>query len=147
MQVICRRPLLILILFSLAIATIGCGDAKMAKVTGTVTYKDKLVPNAHVSFTPVGGGQIASGLTDQNGRFVLGTMGKDDGALVGQHKIHVIARGPGRPLRPGEIGSGLPSDEAPGDPIIPAKYFTPETSGLTHEVVRGSNDVPLTLTD
>lgn len=142
-----RRFVLLGLLSCVAAVVSGCSDSNMGGVTGSVTYRGKPLPNAHVTFTPVSGGKIASGLTDTNGKYELGTMAKNDGALVGKHKIHIIAHGPDRPLRPGEMGSGLPGDMAPGEPIIPQKYFTPETSGLTHEVVRGGNTVNLEIKD
>ena len=133
-------------LLCLAVVVCGCGgNSKMAPVTGSVTFQGKPLPNAQVNFAPVSGGPIASGQTDSSGRFRLGTMSIDDGALVGQHKISIIARGPPRPLRPGEIGSGMPGDTSPGDPLIPEKYFDAKTSGLEREVKRGSNDFAIEL--
>lgn len=125
----------------------GCtgGDGGFAPVTGRVVYRQQPLANAQVNFTPVAGGRIASGQTDADGRFQLGTNTLDDGALIGKHKVSVIARGPDRPLRPGEVGSGLPGDRMPGDPLIPAKYFDPQTSKIELEVVRGNNDFPVTL--
>jgi hypothetical protein len=48
-------------------------------------------------------------------------------------------------LRPGEVGSGMPGDMAPGDPLIPERYFDPQTSKLEFEVVRGKNDFPIKI--
>ena len=128
---------------------LGCnsGGQRIAPVSGTVTYNGKPVPGAHVSFVPSdGSSRAAEGLTDANGKFTLGTFSTSDGAVVGTHKIGVIANGPARPARPGE-GSGMPGETVPGPPLIPAKYFSPETSGITQEVKPGSNSVELTLKD
>jgi hypothetical protein len=129
--------------------TVGCGGAsKTAPVTGRVTYKGKPVPNANVSFSPVdSGGRPATGITDSGGRFTLGTVSTNDGALIGKYQVSIIARGPDRTPKPGESLSGMPGEMMPGDPIIPTKYFAPDTSGLTHEVKRGSNRVDLELKD
>jgi hypothetical protein len=128
---------------------VGCGGtSKTVPTSGRVTYKDKAVANANVSFTPVeGAGRAASGLTDSNGNFKLGTFSTSDGALPGNYRISVIARGPDRPPKPGETGSGMPGEMMPGDPTIPTKYFAPDTSGLTHEVKPGSKHVELELKD
>jgi hypothetical protein len=56
-------------------------------------------------------------------------------------------RGPDRPPKPGETGSGMPGEMMPGDPTIPTKYFAPDTSGLTHEVKPGSKPIELELKD
>ena len=137
-------------LFSVLLGICGCTGSdtpSVAPVSGRVMYKDKPVVGAHVNFSPETGGRIASGVTDSSGRYSIGTYKTDDGAVLGKHKISVIAHGPNRPLRAGEVGSGMPGEKVPGDPIIPTQYFVPESSGLTHEVVRGGNDMPLNLTD
>jgi hypothetical protein len=129
--------------------SIGCGTGgpATASVSGTVTYNGKPVPNAHVSFVPSdASSRAAEGLTDTSGRFTLGTFSPNDGAIVGKYKIGVIANGPPRPAKPGE-GSGMPGETVPGEPVIPKKYFSPETSGLEHEVKSGRNTVELTLKD
>lgn len=127
----------------------GCGGgSKNAAVSGTVTYKGKPVAKANVSFTPVDSkGLAAGGLTDASGYFTLGSLGANDGAAPGQYRVSVIARGPDRPPKPGETGSGMPGEMMPGDPVIPTKYFQPESSGLTFEVKRGSNRFDIEIKD
>ena len=128
---------------------VGCGPSgpTTAPVSGTVTYKGQPVAGAHVSFIPSdASSRAAEGLTDSQGHFTLGTFSASDGAILGKYKVGVIAHGPARPAKPGE-GSGMPGETVPGPPIIPAKYFSPETSGLTHEVKSGRNHVELALTD
>jgi hypothetical protein len=138
-----------LLLFTVAVFATGCGAGgpATAPVSGTVIYNGKPVPNAHVSFVPSDPSRrAAEGLTDTSGRFTLGTFSASDGAIVGKYKIGVIANGPPRPAKPGE-GSGMPGETVPGEPSIPKKYFSPETSGLEHEVKSGRNSVELTLKD
>jgi hypothetical protein len=128
---------------------LGCGSgSKTASVSGRVTYKDKPVPNANVSFTPEEGtGRAAAGLTDTAGRYTLGTFTASDGAPPGKYRVHITAYGPSRPAKPGETGSGMPGEMMTGDPLIPKKYFQPDTSGLTHEVKRGRNTANFDLKD
>ena len=47
----------------------------------------------------------------------------------------------------GETGSGMPGEMMPGDPVIPTKYFAPDSSGLTYEVKRGVNRADFELKD
>jgi len=124
----------------------GCGGgSKTASVSGQVTFKGKPLAKANVSFTPVEGtGLAASGLTDSNGHYTLGTRSASDGAAPGKYRVAVIARGPERPAKPGE-GSGMPDEKVPGDPVIPVKYFAPDSSGLTFEVKGGSNRFDIKL--
>jgi hypothetical protein len=115
-----------------------------APVSGTVTYKGKPLPDADVSFMPEGGGRAATGRTDANGRFTLSTFSINDGAVIGKHRVSVIAHGPSRPAKPGE-GAGMPGETVPGDPLIPPKYFSPDSSGLVQEVESGGKRVELVL--
>jgi hypothetical protein len=143
----CLRLYFFVGLLSVVLAA-GCGGAKTAAVSGRVTFKGKPVPKANVSFIPAeGAGRAAAGFTDESGRYTLGTMSTNDGAAPGKYRISIIARGPDRPPKPGETGSGMPGEMMPGDPAIPVKYFTAESSGLTFEVKRGSNRCDLDLKD
>jgi hypothetical protein len=138
-----RRSVVLVLL-----ASIGCGsNAKLVPVSGTVTYKGKPVANADVTFAPEDGGRVATGHTDASGKFSLTTLALNDGASVGNHRVSVTARGPDRPPKPGETSSGMPGEMMPGEPTIPAKYFAPDTSGITQEVKRGTNHVTLDLKD
>jgi hypothetical protein len=130
--------------------SVGCGGggSQTAGVSGRVMYKGKPVAKANVSFTPVeGASRAASGLTDSSGYYTLGTLSSNDGAAPGKYRVAIIARGPDRPPKAGETGSGMPGEMMPGDPIIPQKYFAPDSSGLTFEVKRGSNRANFELTD
>ena len=131
------------------ITVLGCGGgSKTASVTGRITYKGKPVPKGNVSFTPVQGAtRAAAGLTDENGNFTLGSLSANDGALPGSYRVSIIARGPDRAPKAGEVGSGMPGEMMPGDPIIPTKYFAPDSSGLTFEVKKGSNRADFDLKD
>ena len=139
----------LLTLLLLCLFATGCGGgAKTAAVSGKVTYKGQLVPKSNVSFTPAEGtGAAAAGFTDDGGHYTLGTLSTNDGAAPGKYRVSVIARGPDRPLKAGETGSGMPGEMMPGDPVIPTKYFQAETSGLTFEVQRGSNRFDIELKD
>lgn len=130
----------------LAALLVGCQRGPtVAPVSGVVTHQGAPLANAHVTFTPVEGANPASGFTDARGRFTLQTFSNNDGALIGKHRVSIIARGPERPLRQGEIGSGMPGEMAPGEPVIPVKFFAPESSGLEREVVPGKNEMTIDI--
>jgi len=135
---------------AIMVAATGChgdGLAVRAPVSGTVTFRGKPLPNAEVTFHPASGERVATGRTNAEGRFTLGTFSTNDGAVLGSHVVTIIARGEPRELGPDEIGSGLPGTKASGNPVIPLKYFAPETSGLTYEVKKGPNQFEIALTD
>jgi len=74
-------------------------------------------------------------------------MSANDGAAPGKYRVAIVARGPDRPPKAGETGSGMPVEMMPCDPIIPQKYFAPDSSGLSFEVKRGSNRADFELKD
>ncbi len=112
----------------------GCSSGdRPVPVRGSVTYRGEPLPNALVVFMPETPGVLpASGLTDRAGRFELMTRAPHDGAFAGKHRVTITARGPA--AAPADSTLGLPSE--PGEPLIPDKYFMPDTSGLTAEVPR-----------
>lgn len=102
----------------------GCADKgpKTASVRGTITYHGKRVPQGTVMFQPVDGPAATGNIRD--GVYVLKTFVSGDGAVLGAHKVTVIAL---------EDQSGrLPEDRSPLPPaIVPLKYSFPDQSGLT----------------
>ena len=73
----------------------ACGGQQMAKVKGRVVYNGQPVKEAMVMFSLTGEpeqketGKPATAQTDENGNFELSTFSNYDGALVGNHTVHV----------------------------------------------------------
>ncbi len=76
----------------------GCGGGlekfPTAPVTGTVLCNGSPVEMAIVYFEPLRegdspGGKQGYALTDSNGRFTISTYGKEDGAVIGKHRVRV----------------------------------------------------------
>jgi hypothetical protein len=114
----------------------GCGDSKsysVAPVSGIVTLDGKPLPQAEITFLPVGGadnptpGPGSAGKADADGRYELETINQESGAVVGMHKVQI--RTP-RQQPPGNNDSG--SAAPPHKEIIPARYNDETT--LTFEV-------------
>ena len=146
----CKYALIFCCIAGYLFLATGCDDSNLpplAPVTGRITYRGQPLPAATVTFNPGSDARAATALTDADGRYTLGTYSISDGAVHGKHRVTIVARGAERPLKPGERGSGIPGEMMPGEPVIPKKYFTPETSGLEFEVVRGKNVCDLTLAD
>jgi len=122
----------------------GCSGKQQqletAPVSGIVTLDGKVVTQGSVIFTPPQGWP-AKGELDAEGRFTLSTYKQGDGAIVGGHAVAVIAE------------SGVdPSEHFERPPPAPVKWLIPErygsrtTSGLTAEVKSGEpNEVTLEL--
>jgi hypothetical protein len=111
----------------------------VAGVSGVVTIDGKPLPRGTIQFVPDDSkgtrGATAVGTIDAQGRYRLKTAGVD-GAIVGFHKVGVYAL------------AEAPADETapPPPPLIPLKYFNPDTSGLTAEVKAGEeNQIPFPL--
>jgi hypothetical protein len=123
-------------------ALAGCskkGEMPTAPVSGKVTYKGKAVPSGTVMFVP-DQGPAATGEVAKDGTYQLSTYGAGDGAVLGHHKISITA------LQ--DMSNLLPEQRSPTPrPLVPAKYLSHESSGLTADVQAGDNVVNLELND
>ena len=128
-----HRALMAFVLAITAPTIIGCQKSDLpqrAPVEGTVTLDGEPLTTGWVQFTPdtaAGNrGPVAVGPIDTNGRYRLKTDSNEtvpDGAVLGTHRVSIEARAP----RTSEIDT-LPRL------LIPERYTTAETSGLTAEV-------------
>ncbi len=122
----------------------GCGgEPGLARVKGRITYKGAPVATGEVFFTPEEPGKRgAKGILDSNGEYSLTTYETGDGAYTGKHKVSVIAQGPDKPIPPKMKGRMMEEDmQGSGDPLIPRKYFSAQTSNLSAEVSEGKTNV------
>jgi len=131
---------------------IGCGSSgkqPLAPLTGTVTYKGQPVVGASMTFIPENKSyRPAIAITDKQGRYRMETYEPGDGAGVGLGKISLSLRGPAKKIPPGVGDAVLEQMADVGDPLIPLKYFKPETSGLEYEVKPNTRNVfDITLLD
>jgi hypothetical protein len=132
----------------------GCGDSlpvadieKVAPVSGTLTYQGKPLPGYRVTFLPIDGKRAATGVSDAQGKFTMGTNDAGDGAPPGQHKVAFVWV---PPSSAGEAGQEVIIDDPSKLPKpaikIPEKYGDTETSGTTVEVPpRGLTDLKFDL--
>ena len=120
---------------------VGCGSGrpKTAIVRGTVTYKGKPVPNGTVNFIPADG-PSATATIGRDGAYRLTTFKEGDGAVLGTHRIVVVAM-QDMTGKTGADWSPLP------EPIVPLKYTSLSTTDLTADVKEGENTVDLVLKD
>lgn len=120
----------------------GCGPST-APVRGQVTLDGDPAGPGTVIFIPEtkDGEQRESavGHFGPDGRYELTTFTHGDGALLGQHRIVVQARG--------ESGAsyGEEAAAATSEAKIPLRYADPQQSGLTATVEAGVNEIDLPL--
>ncbi len=114
----------------------GRDQPPVAEVQGVITYEGKPLPSANVIFQPESG-PVASGLTDESGRFSLITQGQK-GALLGNHKVSIQAMEPAK----GKATAPITADgqEVAVEMVskIPAQYSSFHHSGLTAHVEKKS---------
>ncbi|OYV82733.1 MAG: hypothetical protein B7Z73_16840 [Planctomycetia bacterium 21-64-5] len=123
-------------------------------MTGVVTYNGVPVAGAAVVFSPPSGGKPASGITDEQGHYILSTFKDKDGAVPGDYQVSVAKSQTDGPTMTDEErykyieehgGANPPEPESKN--LLPEKYLSPATSDLKATVKPGNNDIPLTLAD
>lgn len=120
------------------IGNAGCADSsrKTYPVRGMVRFPDgKVLREGSVEFEILGREEpvTATGVIEPDGSFVLGTYDLDDGALVGKHRVVVIADH--------VIGSGAERPEFIPPPTLDPRYRDYRRSGLVHEVKPETNNI------
>jgi hypothetical protein len=156
-----------------ALAVLGCADSSglppRSRVSGTVTYNGKPLERGTISFVPADAKGRAAGGSVVDGRFSLTTQDPNDGALPGKYRVAIQAKEAGdlskvdlkiKTRRDGRVTEDekkamlalYPQKAAAKAAVatkslIPSKYGSAETSGLTYEVKAGSNQAEFPLTD
>ena len=150
-----RRNLVTLGALLMAGTVVGCGEGlpETAPASGVVHYNGNPVRGASVTFQPEKG-KPANGVTDEEGRFTLTTFKEGDGAVVGTHRVSIVAISvvppdeEGGNLAPDVVNEPIEDDYRIESTPIPEKYADPATSGLTQTVEAGEeNEFKIELTD
>lgn len=117
------------------VVVIGCGrpGSTVAPVNGRVLLDGQPLTQGRVVTAP-SAGRGASGVIQPDGSFELRTSDGLIGALIGTHKVAVVAY----------EGTGASGPEANyGKLLVPQRYVTPETSGLEIEVKADGDNAPV----
>jgi len=111
---------------------VGCGNkgSNLLPVRGKVTLDDKPLAKGSIATMPESGRGAHGAIV--NGEFELGTFSNKDGALIGTHKVVIVAT----------EGGGSGAESGPGKSLIPARYNSPDASGLTIDVKSGDPNTP-----
>ena len=120
----------------------GCGSGNVGLVEGVVTMDGTALEGAAVAFHPTEG-RASIGRTDASGRYELGYIKNESGAVIGSHKVTVSTK-----IYDSE---GMDSEGNPtmvnGNPeTMPPRYSNVSKTVLTAEVKPGSNQVDFELT-
>jgi hypothetical protein len=116
----------------LALTATGCGNhgrPALGQVHGHVTLDGKPLVHVGVIFTPIdAAGRDATGLTDENGEYVLKYIRDDMGAVVGKNRVKITKQ----------------LNHDPDSETVPVKYNRKTT--LEREVKPGDNEIDFELT-
>jgi hypothetical protein len=111
---------------------LGCGGSdrlQTVAVSGTVRLDGRPISSGVVVFTPEMG-RAATGPVQSDGSYTLGTYKPGDGAVIGRHRVAVIAR----EELPARAGGGPPMPVQGGKWLIPPFYGDSALSRLSFEV-------------
>lgn len=158
---------------ALVVSTVGCGagSAPVAVTTGTVMYKDAPVKGANITMVSADGAINATGVTDENGKFEMGTFYNGEnfkGAPLGPVKVAIVKMkdtgyvaptpsADGTTVDPGaamaeymkKMGGGPNGGAAAPESEIPVRYNNPDVSGLNYTIDADptKNNFDIVLTD
>ena len=120
-------------LASLLLGSSGCGDGRPARVpiSGQVTIDGQPLKFGSILFRPASG-RAPSGTLDANGRYVLSTYEKGDGAMVGEYTVAITGN-----EQLGEVAQRWHA---------PEKYSDPARSELKATVEGPRDDLNFELT-
>ena len=119
---------------ALLLVLCGCSESgpNLAPVKGKVLLDGQPLSSGRISTVPAAG-RGANGAIQPDGTFELTTESPGDGAVVGTHAVSVVSYAPG-----GEGPEG-----GRGELLVPERYTTDLTSGLTIEVKPGEENAPV----
>lgn len=122
--------------------SVGCGSSvpAMVPVDGELTWKKKPLEFGTIWFIPKDKMcKAAQGEIQADGTFTLQIPFVGEGAQVGEYNIWIAHY---KSQSPENVGKEIMDDKY----LLPAKYLTPEESGLTARVTqKGSNHFSFTL--
>ena len=108
----------------------GCGKQDRGYLTGTVVVNGEAVGPGTLSFQPVEPDRPgAVAFFGEDGKYEVMTSGREKGAPVGEYRV----------LIQGGEDFGAESVGPPPESKIPARYNTPDGSGLTVTLEPGKN--------
>ncbi len=112
----------------------GCGDGgpPKYKISGKVTYKQKIIPTGSVTFAPKGGGDLIVVAISDEGEYQLE-------APAGEYEVAVAAIG--------EVADGVEGfKQMTPRPLLPDRFSYPARSGIVVTVVETElNAIDLSL--
>ncbi|MFY9256959.1 MAG: hypothetical protein WAO83_26135 [Fuerstiella sp.] len=141
-----RLQVTTLILGASLFCAAGCGDAvdptqrPVAPALGRVLFKGEPIPDASIRFHPVtepDDGKpvfLPRAIVDEAGNYFVTTYSYADGAPVGEYRVSLSWQGP--------MEGVSEDDEDKLKELLPKKYTSPASSGITVVISEGQNIIP-----
>jgi hypothetical protein len=131
------------VLLAMAATVAGCGKGRaLATLSGKVTYQGKALRFGCVTLQPESG-QPSTGEIQPDGTFRMVTLGQGNGAAVGKNAVRIACYA-GQSPEARTKAAAAHQEHSLGRSLIPDKYTSSETSGITVNVKPGTNE-PLVL--
>jgi len=90
-RLFCRWPLGAIAGVFVGILCLGCGnDLNLAPVDGVVQFEGTPMTGGSVLLSPFGGGNLAVGGIQEDGKFQLTTL-QSDGAVPGRYRVSIVS--------------------------------------------------------
>ncbi|MEN6407496.1 MAG: hypothetical protein ABFC77_13625 [Thermoguttaceae bacterium] len=125
----CIGAALAMVLCTMATGCRRSDRSPVAPATGKVLFNSKPLQFGMVMFVS-DVGRPASGVIQSDGTFQLTTYQKNDGAVIGHHRVAITCNESPKTAEP---------DAGPGPSLIPTKYNEYTTSGL-EAIVKDKNE-------
>jgi hypothetical protein len=159
-----RNTSQLVVLFAGLVFCAGCGgDAgpSLNSVKGKVTRGGRPLAKVMVTFTPIEKGPTGSGVTNDNGEYVVISASGKEGAIAGKHKVVLTVAASAGPAPGGKTdfakmaaerdsktkagAEGAPPAATNTEDIVPAEYSDASKTPLSYEVKAGTNnyDIPI----
>lgn len=140
----------VLSLLALSFLLAGCNKQKgldgLYPVKGKITWKGEVVQGASITLAPAsqdGGARSAGATSDAKGEFKIRTLQPDDGAYPGEYTVTVRKMKADKTYTDEEVNAanaqGISLPVVNSTNLLPEKYNSARTSGLTFTVVAGKN--------
>jgi hypothetical protein len=134
-----------------AVLVLGCSQSDqqpLAEVEGTLKWRQQPLANVVVAFIPETGeqlGQRSTGITDENGHYVLKTDDGRPGTTVGKHRVVLtVPRNEKRRSKGEDPDPSLPEETTQTEQISDL-YTTANTTPLHREVKEGKQVIDLLI--
>ncbi len=131
------RPLWLL--WVLLLVATGCGDEKMGRVSGKVTFQDEPLTRGRVMFADQAKGVYMTALIQEDGTYVV-EMAQGVGLPLGEYQVAVSPPPSDHP-----IGPILNPPKVEDEPLFPLRYRSFETTPLKLPVGPGQNTFDIKL--